>query len=170
MGDAMAKCYKCRKAEMVVRKATIEYKQAGLPYPVMLGNVPVRECPACGEKAVTIPDAEGLHRALCLHIVRANRALLGQEVRFLRKYLGWSAEHLSAMMGVDPKTLSRWENGRQKLGPVAERFLRVLVLQKLEEDAKGFADQVLPTLGHEPTGMGESLHMATSRNGWREAA
>jgi len=111
-----------------------------------------------------------LHRALCLHIVRVNRALLGQEVRFLRKYLAWSAEHLSAMMGVDPKTLSRWENGRQKLGPVAERFLRILVLQKLEEDAKGFADQVLPTLGHEPAGMAESLHMATSRNGWREAA
>jgi len=166
----MAKCYNCRKADMVARKATIEYKQAGLPYPVMLSNVPVRECPACGEQAVTIPDAEGLHRALCLHIARANRALLAPEVRFLRKSLGWSAEHLSAMMGVDPKTLSRWENGRQKLGPVAERFLRMLVLQKLEEDAKGFADQVLPTLGHEPAPKDEPLHMARSRNSWREAA
>jgi transcriptional regulator with XRE-family HTH domain len=97
-------------------------------------------------------------------------ALLAPEVRFLRKSLGWSAEHLSAMMGVDPKTLSRWENGRQKVGPVAERFLRMLVLQKLEEDAKGFADQVLPTLGHEPAPKDEPLHMARSRNGWREAA
>jgi putative zinc finger/helix-turn-helix YgiT family protein len=166
----MTKCYNCLKANMVARKATIEYKQSGLPYPVMLANVPVRECPACGEQAVTIPDAEGLHRALCLHVVRANRALLGQEVRFLRKYLGWSADHLAAVMGVDPKTLSRWENGRQKLGPMAERFLRILVLQKLEEGAKEFADQVLPTLGHEPAASDESLHMAASRNGWREAA
>ena len=87
----------------------------------MLANVPVRECPACGEKALAIPDAEGLHRALCQRVVRANRALLGQEVRFLRKYLGWSAEYLAAVMGVDPKTLSRWENGRQKIGPMADR-------------------------------------------------
>lgn len=166
----MAKCYNCRKADMVARKATIEYKQAGLPYPVMLANVPVRECPSCGEQAVTIPDAEGLHRALCLHVVRTNRALLGQEVRFLRKYLSWSAEHLSAVMGVDPKTLSRWENGRQKLGPLAERFLRILVLQMLKEDAKAFADEVLPTLGHEPAAGDESLHMAATRNGWRDAA
>lgn len=166
----MAKCYRCGKAELVSRKATIEYKQAGLPYPVILANVPVRECPACSEQAVTIPDPEGLHRALSLYMVRVNRALFPQEVRFLRKYLAWSAEHLSAVMGVDPKTLSRWENGRQKLGPVAERFLRVLVLQRLEEDAKTFADEVLPKLGHQPADASESLRLSSSRTGWREAA
>ena len=119
---------------------------------------------------MTILDAEGLHRALGLRVARVNRALLGQEVRFLRKYLDWSADHLPAVMGVDPKTLSSWENGRQKLGPMAERFLRILVLQKLAEAAKEFADQVLPNLGHEPAASDESLHMAASRNGWREAA
>ncbi len=121
-------------------------------------------------RAGTIPDPEGLHRALSLHIVHANRALFAQEVRFLRKYLGWSADHLSAVMGVDPKTISRWENGRQKLGPVAERFLRILVLQRLDQDAQASADQVLPTLENTTANPEEARRMAASRKGWKKAA
>jgi len=166
----MLKCYKCGKANFVSSKTTVEYKQAGLPYPVLLVGIPVRECPACGEQGITIPDPEGLHRMLSLHIALANRALFPQEIRFVRKYLDWSADHLAAVMGVDPKTLSRWENGRQKLGPVAERFLRLIVLQMLEADARAFTDQVLPNLGDEAADPAESLRLSSSRNGWREAA
>jgi putative zinc finger/helix-turn-helix YgiT family protein len=166
----MASCYRCGHARLVARRATVEYPQAGLPYPVLLVDLPVRECPSCGERALSIPDVEGLHLALAVHVARANRALLAPELRFLRRYLGWSAEHLSTVMGVDPKTLSRWENGRQRPGPVAERLLRLLILQQRPEDGPAVVDRVLSGLGREPTETTASIRLSTSRRGWREAA
>jgi putative zinc finger/helix-turn-helix YgiT family protein len=170
MGDVMSKCHECGKADLVPGRGTIEYKQSGLPYPVLLAGVPIRRCPACGEEAITVPDPEGLHRVLALHVVWAKRPLDPKEVRFLRKYLDWSADRLSAVMGVDPKTLSRWENGRQKVGPVAERYLRLLVLQRLETDARAFTEEVLARLGLDAAEPSEPVRLASSRTGWREAA
>jgi transcriptional regulator with XRE-family HTH domain len=103
-------------------------------------------------------------------MVEARRSLFAKEIRFLRKYLDWSAEHLAAVMGVDPKTLSRWENGRQKLGPVAERLLRLVVLQRLEADARAYTERVLPEVGGPAAASPEPLRLASSRRGWREAA
>lgn len=33
-------------------------------------------------------------------------------------------------MGVTPETVSRWENGREPIGPVADRLLRLMVVTK----------------------------------------
>ena len=123
----MTKCYNCRQAKMKVRRETYEYDLAGLPYPVVLLNVPVQRCPKCEEHAVTIPDLEGLHLRLALDIVSAPRLLLPEEIRFLRKTMDWTAEEMGRIVGVDVKTISRWENGKQRLGPVAERLLRLIV-------------------------------------------
>jgi putative zinc finger/helix-turn-helix YgiT family protein len=166
----MAKCYECGKADLVAGKGTVEYRQANLPYQVLLVGVPVRRCPSCSEESITVPDPEGLHRALAQHMVGVRRALFPKEIRFLRKYLDWSAEHLAAVMGIDPKTLSRWENGRQKLGPVAERLLRLVVFQRLEADARAFTEEVLPEVGQPAPSSPEPVRLASSRKGWREAA
>ncbi len=170
MGDVMSKCHRCGKADLVPGRGTVEYEQSGLPYPVLLAGVPIRRCPACGEEVITVPDPEGLHRALALHIVRVKRPLEPKEVRFLRKYLDWSADRLAIVMGIDPKTLSRWENGRQKLGPVAERFLRLLILQRLEADTQAFADDVLARLGKGASEPCAPVRLASSPKGWRKAA
>lgn len=166
----MAKCYKCRKAEMVKETGIFEYEQVNLPYPVLLVGVPIRRCPACDEQVVKIPDPEGLHRALCLHIVEANRPLHGQEIRLLRKHLDRSAEQLAALLGVDAKTLSRWENGKQKVGPVAERLLRLVVRQHLSPDAGAYSDDLFPRLEHKPGMKPAPLRLTTSSTGWNLAA
>jgi len=164
------KCYRCGKAELVEGKGNVEYVQANLPYPVILVGVPVKRCPACAEIAVTIPDPNGLHHSLSRHIVTVGRPLYPQEVRFLRKYLDWNAGHLGAVMGVDPKTLSRWENGRQKMGTVAERFLRLLVMQRLAEDARDSAEQVLRNLSSNADRDSATVRVRLSGSGWLEAA
>jgi putative zinc finger/helix-turn-helix YgiT family protein len=166
----MAKCYTCRKAEMVTEAGTFEYEQANLPYKVILVGVPVQTCPSCEEQAVTIPDPEGLHRALCLAITEADRTLLPQEVRFLRKYLDWSAEKLAAVMGIDAKTLSRWENGKQKMGSVAERLLRLLVHHRLKPDTQAFTEELLSKLVDRPTRPPAPVKFTASRRGWEQAA
>lgn len=166
----MAKCYKCRKAEMIKEKGAFEYEQVNLPYPVLLVGVPIRRCPACGEQVVKIPDPEGLHRALCLHIVGVNRPLHGQEIRLLRKHLDRSAEQLAALMGVDAKTLSRWENGKQKVGPVAERLLRLLVHQHLSPDTGAYSDDLFPRLERKPRAKLTPIELSASSSGWNQAA
>jgi DNA-binding transcriptional regulator YiaG len=53
--------------------------------------------------------------------------LASEEIRFLRKWLGWSGVDFAAHMGVDPATVSRWENDSLQMGGSAERLLRLMV-------------------------------------------
>jgi putative zinc finger/helix-turn-helix YgiT family protein len=162
------RCYTCKKADLVPTRGTHDYAESGLPYPVRLVGVPVEECPACGERLVTIPNPEALHRALALGIVEANRPLLGAELRFLRKLLDLGAADFAALVGVDSKTLSRWENGRQAMGKVAERLVRLLVHARLRPDAADFADKLFPRLRSE--GGPEPATFEADDGGWRAAA
>ena len=162
------KCHSCGQAEMHTGIGTHEYRAAGLPYPVVLVGVGLETCPACGEQVVTIPNPEALHHQLALGIVQMERPMLAQEVRFLRKLLDRSSEEMAALMGVDAKTLSRWENGRQKMGKVAERLLRLMVHQRLAPKAAGFAESVFPKLRE--LGAATAVRFATSSTGWRQAA
>lgn len=162
------KCYECGRAELRSEVGVHEYVMAGLPYPVVLVGVPIERCPECGEEVVTIPDPEELHRLLALNIVEADRPILAEEVRFLRKWLSKSAEDMATLMGVDLKTLSRWENGKQKMGKVAERLLRLLLHQKLAPEAVTFAEDVFPMLHDE--GAAAPVHFSTSADGWNRAA
>ena len=162
------KCYECGEGELRAERGVYEYDLAGLPYPVILVGVPIERCSACGQEAVTIPDPEALHRLMALNIVEARRPLLAGEMRFLRKLLDKSAEDMAALMGVDAKTLSRWENGRQKMGKVAERLLRLLVHQKLDPEAATFAEEVFPLL-HEQGEPGP-VTFSASDAGWEQAA
>ena len=162
------RCYECGKAELEAVRGVHEYAVAGLPYPVILVGVPIERCPACSEEMVTIPDPEGLHRLLALNIVEAHRPILPQEIRFLRKLLDKSADGMAGLMGVDAKTLSRWENGRQKVGKVAERLLRLLIHQRLVPEAATFAEDVFPGLHEE--GVAGPVTFSASDAGWSQAA
>lgn len=162
------KCYKCGKADLQPEHGVHEYRASGLPYPVILVGVPIEKCPNCGEEVVTIADAEGLHRLLALNMVETDRPILPQEIRFLRKLLDKSAEDMGTLMGVDEKTLSRWENGKQKMGKVAERLLRLIVHQRLAPEAANFAEEVFPHLHEE--GEASPVRFTASDTGWRQAA
>ncbi len=162
------KCYNCGQADMQASEGTYEYDLTGLPYAIVLAGVPLERCPACGEEAITVPDPEGLHRAIALTIVAADRPLLGAEVRFLRKLLDKSAADLAGLMGVDVKTLSRWENGRQKIGRVAERLLRLLVHSRLAPKVVSFPEEVFPQLRDK--GQPRAVKLVASPKGWEQAA
>lgn len=162
------KCYKCGRADLRAEQGVHDYRASGLPYPVVLVGVPLEKCPACGEEVVTIPDPEGLHHLLGLMIVKFDRPILPQEIRFLRKLLNKSAEDMGDLMGVDEKTLSRWENGKQKMGKVAERLLRLMVHQKLAPEAANFAEEMFPKL-HDK-GEAIPVKVTSTSAGWHQAA
>ncbi len=120
-------CLNCGH-EMTTGREDYPYDACGLPN-VTLAGVEVRRCAACGEHEVVIPAVESLHQALATAVIERREKLLPIEVRYLRKYLGLAANELATQMGVTPETVSRWENGAQPMGAVAERLLRLMVAQ-----------------------------------------
>jgi DNA-binding transcriptional regulator YiaG len=83
----------------------------------------------------SIPRLEELHRVLAFAIATHPSKLSGSEIRFLRKYLGWSGKDFATTIGVAAETVSRWENDKERIGLVPERLLRVMVfrLKPVEE-------------------------------------
>ena len=119
-------CIECG-AGMETRRENYRYTASGLPH-VTLHQVEVSRCPHCGETEVAIPHIEALHRALAKAIIQHPTRLAPEEIRYLRKYLGWAGVDFAAIMGVDPATVSRWERGATPMGPQADRLLRTLVV------------------------------------------
>ena len=85
---------------------------------------------ACGEHEVVIPKIEQLHRTLAMAVIEKRTRLTAAEVRFLRKYLGWSGVDFARHMGVTAESVSRWENDREQMAAVADRLLRLMVVTK----------------------------------------
>ncbi len=111
---------------MASRRENYAYTVSGLPS-VTLVAVEVRRCGSCGEHEVVIPRVDELHRTIALAVVAKRARLTGSEVRFLRRYLGWSGADFARHMGVTPESVSRWENEREPIGPVADRLVRLMV-------------------------------------------
>lgn len=119
------KCIQCG-ARTTSRRGPYRATDLGLPN-VILCNIELRRCPDCGEEEVVIPKIEQLNRSLAEFLIRKPNRLTGDEIRFLRKCLGWSGTDFSRRAGVERETVSRWEHGREPIGSVADRFLRLAV-------------------------------------------
>ena len=147
-------------------RENFKYSAGGLAG-VTLVNVEVSRCPGCGEFEVSIPRVEELHRTLARAVARKPGRLAPPEIRFLRKWLGWSGVDFAAHMGVDAATVSRWENGALKMGGVAERLLRLMVATR-----KPVTDYSLDLLKDidEATEAPLRLGMRADAKGWHVAA
>ena len=110
-----------------VSRETVRYDDCGLTN-VHLVDVEVRRCPSCGEEELVIPAMADLHRVIAEQLALRPTPLAGPEIRFLRKYLGFSQEQLAEEMGLRQETISRYENGHERMGATSERLLRLLVL------------------------------------------
>ena len=71
-----------------------------------------------------------LHRVIANAVIHKPARLSGAEVKFLRKHLGWSGADFAAHMGVDPTTVSAWENERKPFGTSSDRLLRLMVARQ----------------------------------------
>jgi putative zinc finger/helix-turn-helix YgiT family protein len=112
--------------QMKSRRENYRYDASGLPY-VTLKAVEVRRCPKCGETEVAIHAIGKLHRAIAAALIHKRARLAPAEVKYLRKYLGWSGTDFAQRMGTTPETVSRWEHGKMPMGAAAERLLRLMV-------------------------------------------
>jgi putative zinc finger/helix-turn-helix YgiT family protein len=151
---------------MTTARENFKYMASGLPGVTLVG-VEITRCGQCGEFEVSIPHIEDLHRLLATTVAAKPARLAAEEIRFLRKWLGWSGVDFAAHMGVDPATVSRWENDSLPMGGQAERLLRLMVstrepIQNYSLDAlKQISDTKAPPL---------RLGFKADRDGWRVAA
>lgn len=123
------KCIRCEHTLKTERGAH-RYAESGLS-DVTLVNVEIRTCPSCGEREIVIPKMEQLHRLMADMVIRETTRLSPERIKFLRKFLGFSAADFALIMGVRPETVSRWEGkSGYPIPPVPERLLRLLVANR----------------------------------------
>lgn len=160
-------CAECGGRMTIVGK-THKYEESGLPNVVLVG-VEVRRCSKCREEEVSIPNIEGLHRCIAQTIATRRTLLSGAEIRFLRKFLGYSGRDFAGLLGVAPETVSRWENEKQPLAPGVDRAMRLLALYGQQvENYSGFAflKDISTTRPKRPKGF--TLRLRS--NHWQSAA
>ena len=128
----------------------------------------VTVCPYCRDE-IKVPRIEQLHRSLAMAVIRRPGRLTPHEIRFLRKWRGWSGADFARTMGVDRATVSRWESvdSPQVMGPVADRLLRLAAAHG--EPADEYPVSTLAELDRDGDRTA-LLRMRASRTSWEESA
>jgi putative zinc finger/helix-turn-helix YgiT family protein len=96
---------------------------------ITLEGVEIIHCASCGERGISIERLGPLMDGVAAAVVRKRGRLAAPEVTFLRKHIGYTGARLAKALGVTGPTVSRWETGKEPIGPSADRLLRALVLR-----------------------------------------
>ena len=162
------KAMKCAECGGVMKTTRENFRHAALGLPgLILANVEVSRCPNCGEYEVAIPHLEGLMKAIAVVLVNKPSRLAPEEVGFLRRYLGVSGVDFAKRMGVTKEQASRWESGKKPLGTVADRLLRLMVVNT--KPVESYSVDSLANIDDETTGP-MALRMEQGRKDWQAAA
>lgn len=124
----MKRCTSCNEGRLKRGKSNLRRTVDGVAFE---GALPATVCGSCGEayfEASVIARFEiGIAAAL------ANMGRCTPEAfRFMRKVLGFSGLALAQQLGVEPETVSRWENGARGLDRGAFALLGALVADRIE--------------------------------------
>jgi len=118
-------CTRCGSLLGEPERVDVPYRS--LPGVTLVG-IEAWRCAAWGETEHAIPRIEALNRTIAAALVNKSGRLAAQEVRFLRRVLGWSGKDLASRIGVAPETVSRWENGALSIGETPDKLLRMFVV------------------------------------------
>lgn len=156
------KCHECGH-EMTSRRENVKYDFCGLSYVTLVG-VRVDRCAECGASDLVIERPLELEDAITSAVLGKTGPLTAEEVRYLRKRLGWSGREAAAQLGVTPETVSRWETGSRRIGPTPDRLLRLSAAHALE---LAYELEGLRSIARE--GETVMVRLAVNDEGWYEA-
>ncbi len=119
---AERKCPKCRQQRLVeVSQAySTSRDHDGRTYPIVIPNLELLLCEACGNRIIPAKSDDQLSDALRL----AAGLLSPQELRNGRRQLGLTQERMANDLGIAEATLSRWETGAQIQQRAFDKLLR----------------------------------------------
>lgn len=119
-------CRECGGTAKIVRK-DYRFTESGLNN-VFLKNIEVVLCAKCKSESPRIPNHDDLMRTIAVALIDKPFELAGDEVRFLRKYLGEGSIAFAQMLGIDRSHLSRVENGAMAISKQTDRLVRTVAL------------------------------------------
>ncbi len=138
------RCGECGEP-MQRSRGAIPYRESGLDN-VRLENVPIWKC-RNGHVDAQVPAVDELHKLLAEILVMQPTPLRGQDVKFLRKFLGYTVRDMAALIGLNYVSLSKFENGRLRITRKTEALVRLFCAQALCERAGGgFPPHLIPVL------------------------
>lgn len=121
---------------------THKFKESGLNN-VILHGVHVYKCNKCGEEYYDYGDIDKLHGLIASLLIRKAETLIGEEIRFLRKYLGYSGQYFAKIVGYEAAHLSRIETGKMNVSETFDRLVRVMVQEKIPDRNYNVQDLIL---------------------------
>lgn len=127
-------CYECGRT-MIGRRENYPYTEVGLKS-VTLTNVLVYHC-KCGAILAELPAVGQLHSVIALDLLRKKTILSGEEARYLRKWVGYSATELAEATGYSKTIISQWENEKRNIAKESDRLLRLVIFAKMLENSVG---------------------------------
>jgi DNA-binding transcriptional regulator YiaG len=110
-----------------------DYQLEGVDFPVTLRKIELIKCSSCGNVDPIIPNMDDMMNALAMAVICQPVKLTGAKIRFLRKFVGKSAEEFARLIHVDHTHLSKVENEHLPVGDQSDRLIRLLVLNMSPE-------------------------------------
>jgi putative zinc finger/helix-turn-helix YgiT family protein len=126
MGGKQRVCRECGKSATIVRK-DYWFKESGLNN-ILLKDIEVVICAQCKSESPRIPNHDDLMRTIAVALIDKPFELAGDEVRYIRKYLGEGSTAFARMLGIDRSHLSRVENGAMEISKQTDRLVRTVAL------------------------------------------
>lgn len=118
--------------------------------------------------ALFIEDILGLHRAIGFSLVHCGRKLKGKEIRFIRHYMDVSQKTLGEMLGVEYLTVLRWEKGEIRITVMADRFLKILFIGYLNNEAT--IKEAVDNISDIDNNRCEEIELSHRKGQWKNAA
>jgi DNA-binding transcriptional regulator YiaG len=112
-------------------KRPYHYSECGLSNVYLVG-IDVRECVECGVEQPLIPKMKILHEVIASTLIDKPSSLIGEEIRYLRTWMGLPSAKLAHWIGFTPEYVSNVEHERKNLGAAADRLIRVLATCKVK--------------------------------------
>lgn len=107
------------------------YTESGLDN-VLIEGIDLVTADDAGVACVSIPNINGLHKAIALGILTKTTGLTGKELRFLRTELGMTQAELAEIVHREPLAISRWERGEvETIDSNAETLIRLHAAEAL---------------------------------------
>ncbi len=116
------------------------YTASGLENVTLVGLKNV--CDDDGDECITIPNINGLHKAIAGAIVTHPRGMSGKELRFLRSLMGKTQAELGAEVHREGLEIGRWERGEHPLDQNAEAIIRVMAKEHLGLEINAKMDEI----------------------------
>lgn len=116
----------CGEQATVVRGDYL-FVESGLTN-VTLHGAELLKCDNCGSLTPVLSKINELMQMIASALVLKPSQLTGNEIRFLRKYIGFTGERFGGKLGLTKEHVSRIENEKYRAGAQTDRLIRFLTI------------------------------------------